>query len=44
MAMYAFRRMREQNKAAKKAALTLIEKPKTKRKAKPKKQENGNQS
>ena len=46
MAMYAFRRMREQNEAAEKAALALLEKPKPKRKPRAKKQEveNGDQS
>jgi len=46
MSMYAFRRMREQNEAAVKAASTLLEKPKPKRKPRAKKQEeeNGNQS
>ena len=46
MSMYAFRRMREQNEAAEKAASSLLEKPKTKRKPRAKKQEveNGNQS
>tara|TARA_Y100001951_G_C11028119_1_gene123442 strand:- start:277 stop:417 length:141 start_codon:yes stop_codon:yes gene_type:complete len=46
MSMYAFRRMREQNEAAEKAASALLEKPKPKRKPRAKKQEveNGNQS
>ena len=45
MAMYAFRRMREQNEAAVKAAslVQTQEKPKPKRKPKPK-QINGNNS
>ena len=46
MSMYAFRRMREQNEAAEKAASALLEKPKPKRKPRAKKQEvdHGNQS
>jgi len=46
MSIYAFRRMREQNEAAKKAASALLEKPKTKRKPRAKKTEkkDGNQS
>ena len=45
MAMYAFRRMREQNEAAAKAAslAQTLEKPKSKRKPKPK-QINGDNS
>ena len=46
MSIYAFRRMREQNEAAKQAASALLEKPKPKRKPRAKKPEveNGNQS
>ena len=46
MSMYAFRRMREQNEAAKQAASALLEQPRPKRKPRAKKTEveNGNQS
>ena len=46
MSIYAFRRMREQNEAAKQVASALLEKPKSKRKPRAKKQEveNGDQS
>tara|TARA_R100001443_G_scaffold9790_2_gene19424 strand:+ start:2380 stop:2514 length:135 start_codon:yes stop_codon:yes gene_type:complete len=39
MSIYAFRRMREQNEAAKKTASTLLKKSKPKRKPREKKQE-----